>query len=108
MERTWKPKAAGILSIIGGALGLFFGILVGLPAVLLAIAMQHPEWALAAVFLCATPFVLGIVAIIGGGFTLSRRRWGWALAGSIAATFTTLLPGIASIILIALSKREFA
>jgi len=105
MERTWKPTAAGILSIVSGALGLVLGLLLAI-GLLLANSLENPEWGLA-VFYSAVPFVFGILALVGGCFALSRRIWWLALAGSLAAVPLTLLPGIASIIFVSLSKREF-
>jgi hypothetical protein len=49
--------------------------------------------------------VLPIVSIIGGVFALRRRRWRWALAGAICAC--PVLIGVASVILLILSKEEF-
>ena len=61
MNKTWKPVAAGILNIIGGAGGLFFGGL---------------AW-----------ITLGILAVAGGICALSRKNWGFSLAGAICAIF---------------------
>ena len=56
----------------------------------------------------AVPLILsGILIIIGGIFAVQRRQWGWALAGSIASACVSHVLGIVSIILIAISKREF-
>jgi len=54
-----------------------------------------------------------MLALVGGIFALQRRRWGWALAGSIAAVFASIpilrfLPvGIVAIIFTAIAKDEF-
>ena len=48
-----------------------------------------------------------IVAVIGGIFAVQRKRWGWALSGSIAASFSFLPVGIPAVILVAISKKEF-
>jgi ABC-type dipeptide/oligopeptide/nickel transport system permease component len=50
--------------------------------------------------------IISILAIIGGIYTLRRKNWGMALAGSIAAFFCSCPLGIAAIILIVLSKNE--
>jgi hypothetical protein len=90
--QTWKPTAAGTLTISAGVFGLIVGIvlvgrsplfIVGLPAIM-----------------------MGIVAVAGGLCALKRRAWGLALAGSICSVFCWL--GIPAIILIALSKQEFS
>jgi len=90
--QTWKPTAAGTLTISAGVFGLIVGIvligrsplfMVGLLAIMIA-----------------------IVAVAGGLCALKRRAWGLALAGSICSVFCWL--GIPAIILIALSKQEFS
>ena len=90
--QTWKPTAAGSLTISAGVLGLIVGI------VLVSISPL---------------FMVGLVAIIisivdmaGGLCALKRRAWGLALAGSICSVPCWL--GIPAIILIALSKHEFS
>jgi hypothetical protein len=109
LKRTAKPTAAGILTIIAGAgcilgalglgaAGAFLGPFLGLPFFLHGIL-----WGLMAIPMA----VLGILAIIGGIFSIQRRRWGWALAGSIAAILVSHVLGIISTILVALSKDEF-
>ncbi len=51
--------------------------------------------------------VLGTVALVGGIFAVLRRRWGWALAGSIAAFFPLGLLGLLATIFTAMSREEF-
>ena len=58
---------------------------------------------IAAIFL----LIVGILPIIGGIYALQRRKWGLALAGSIAAIFGSSLMGILATIFTALSKDEF-
>jgi len=98
MERTWKPKAAGILCIIGGIGGVFFGIVA---AVLLFFFIvggvpdfppPQPPTELPGLLNESLIFlliwgILGMIAIgmavVGGVYALRRRIWGLALAGSI-------------------------
>jgi hypothetical protein len=47
------------------------------------------------------------LAIVGGIFAIQRRKWRWALTGSIAATIMPTPLGIAAIIFTVLSKNEF-
>ena len=51
--------------------------------------------------------LLGILTLVSGIFAVQRRRWGWALAGSIVVLIGSGILGIISTILIALSKDEF-
>lgn len=90
--QTWKPIAAGSLTISAGVLGLIVGI------VLISISPLFMVGLVA--------IMISIVAIAGGLCALKRRAWGLALAGSICSVPCWL--GIPAIILIALSKQEFS
>ena len=115
MEKTWMPKAAGILDIVAGALSFigltfaFFGILVlgameggNMPA-------ETPANLILTVIVILAIFAIiaDALAIVGGIFALQRKKWGLALAGSIAAFLASWPLGIAAIVLTALSKKEF-
>ena len=107
--KSWKPTLAGILIILSGIIALVaeiiylsagdLGVFTGMPWVG---SSANPEWAL---------FVTGAVAIVAGVFTLLRKIWWLAIIGVIFSMFFTIWPvlaaGIISIILIALSKKEF-
>ena len=93
MDTKWKSLTAGILCIIGGALGIgnsagcafipFFGLF-------------------------AAPFIaLGVVAIIGGIYALMRRLWILALIGAICAIPVAPPLGVLAVIFIAIGKDEF-
>ena len=51
--------------------------------------------------------VLSALPLIGGIYAVQRKNWGWALAGSIMAIFSSALVGIISTVLISLSRKEF-
>jgi len=51
--------------------------------------------------------VIGVLPLLGGIYSVQRRKWGFALAGSIIAIFGTFLLGILATVFIALSKDEF-
>ena len=89
--QTWKPTAAGTLTISAGVFGLIVGI------VLIGRSQLFMVGLLA--------IMISIVAVAGGLCALKRRAWGLALAGSICSVFCWL--GI-PVILIALSKQEFS
>jgi hypothetical protein len=118
MERTWKTKTAGILAIIIGAVGV---IEWGMVAVL---GILEWEWLTMGGLLgpggivegvAAIVIAIGIVAMVGGVFTLKRKRWRLALAGSICSIFSlSIIPvllnvplAIAAIVLVVLGRREF-
>ncbi len=122
MKRTWKPTAAGILSIVGGALGILGGLLFALLGVVRLGGMggMWGMWGsggfmmpwggnfLGSFGLIAV--ILGAVAIAGGITALRRRHWGLALAGAICAALlpVSFILGILAIVFLALSHDEFA
>ncbi|MFC1955007.1 hypothetical protein ACFLWZ_00450 [Chloroflexota bacterium] len=95
INRTWKPKTAGILNIITGALTALALTFV----IIAAISFYNPNVrqffppdfdpplgfhsiviVMLIIIITAMAFIL-----IGGVFALQRRKWGWALAGCIIA-----------------------
>ena len=119
VQRTWKPTTAGILNIITGALSALgaIGIIIAIVAVGSMNIMRFlpPEDAPFIAPLLGTILIVILVSsiieavfpIIGGVFALQRRKWGWALAGSIIAILGTLPLGIAATIFVAMAKDEF-
>ena len=101
MEKTWKPTAAGVCAIIGGVVGLIWGLItVSVGTFAGGIFMG---WFAA----FGTPLtVLGIIAIVGGIFALKRRIWWLALVGSICAVPFGI--GILALIFVIMGKNEFA
>lgn len=115
MEKTWMPTAAGILDIVAGALSFvgltfaFFGILVlgamegsGMPT-----EMPANVILIVIVILAIVAIIADILAIVGGIFALQRKKWGLALAGSIAAFLASWPLGIAALVFTVLAKKEF-
>jgi len=114
MGKPWMPRVAGILDIAAGALFLF--MLIVAAAFIMALLVSKgasplknmPDFmtyvAIASPFLCVSA-----LAIVGGIYALQRRKWGLALAGSIAALFTPWFwfLGVAATVFTALSKNEF-
>jgi len=117
MKKTWKPTVAGILDIVAGSFGLVLGLLVVLGFAAFAIfsrtdstyLQQLPGAIIASVLitLALVSLIISILALVGGIYALKRKKWGVALAGSIAALFGSTPLGIAAIILIVLSNNEF-
>jgi hypothetical protein len=114
-SNTWMPKIAGILDIIAGAFGLIGLLMVGLGIMFFSIAetsntpMPIGAAGIMVIFWgIAIPMLLiDILAIVGGVYALKKRIWGLALAGSIAALFSSFLLGIASIIFTVMGKDQF-
>jgi len=119
MERTWKPTAAGVLCIIGGAIGAVVGLTILSVAWIAAGGwflfwkiVLEPGQEMPAGLSIGAGFVIAVlivftVAIVGGICAVRRRIWGLALAGSICALAGFVIPGILAIIFVSLSKREF-
>ena len=117
--KTWKATTAGILNIIAGGLnGLgALGIIIALFAVgkidiMRFLPAEDASFIMPLIVpMLVVGLVLNIVAtvfpIIGGVYALQRRRWGWALAGSIIAIFRSLPLGVLSTIFVAMAKDEF-
>jgi len=93
---TWKPKAAGILSIIGGICGIVAG------SIATAITSMFGMEQLGGGFIA-----LGVIALIGGIMSLKRKVWGFSLAGAICALFPVVPLGILAIIFVSMGKKEF-
>jgi hypothetical protein len=113
MVRTRMPEVGGILSIIAGGVS-FLGALFLLFLFIVyyaTIGAVGPEFPVSAVgtAIFAPFFIVCIVAIVGGVFALKRRLWGFALAGAICSVLTlfTWPLGVASIVLLVFSRREF-
>ena len=119
-EKTWAPTVAGILNIIVGVLRLLavFGIII---AIIVINAISY--WsglieveiypltvgALIGILIAVAVFlaIAGILSLLGGISALQRRRWGLALAGSIASIIGPIIIGIPALIFTIISKNEF-
>ncbi len=109
MKKTWKPVTAGILDIIAGAAALIlgFGLMIG--GALVGFVTQMPLWLNTLIPVISIPLIiLGLIDIAGGICALMRKVWGLALAGSITTLITSQVIGIISLVLTAISKKEFA
>jgi hypothetical protein len=109
VKKTWKPLVAGILDIVVGAGGLFIVILF----IILQAGMDKFPTFLHWVFIGTSVLgcALNVLVIVGGVYAIKGKKWGLALAGSIAAIFpqsTVNIPiGILATIFTAMSKDEF-
>ncbi len=117
MHHGWRPVAAGVLSLVAGALsvtcgtvlifagGLLWGVLttLGLPDPLSILPL--PVLSILGIPL----MLLGATSIAGGSCALRRRIWPLALAGAICALFIprfTIL-GVLATVFVVLGKDEF-
>jgi hypothetical protein len=108
-HETAQPIVAGIFNIVVGSGFILSALGLGIMGMFTAPFLSFLPFVVPAfISLMAVPMVLiGVLIIIGGIFAVQRRQWGWALAGSIASACISHIPGIISIILIGISKREF-
>ena len=101
-SRSWMPVVAGILDIISGATALVVML------VILAIILPASGSEIFVILVAVWYAVAAILAVLGGAYSLRRRGWGLALAGSIAALLGgNFIFGTLSIIFTALSRKEF-
>ena len=120
MEKTWKPTAAGIINIISGAISVsgVIWLVIAITAVetwtLFLNIIPAEEFPFAAplvstilIILLVLSIIEAVLPIVGGVFALQRRKWGWALAGSIIAILGTFPLGVAATIFVSLAKDEF-
>lgn len=113
MEKTSKPTVAGILAIISGVLGLIGAVsmFIGFAVVSGALGIPTgyiPEFVPGIVLGTAMPtLIIAILALVGGIYTVQRKMWGLALAGSIAAILAFFPLGIPAVIFTAQSRDEF-
>jgi hypothetical protein len=120
MENAWKPLVAGILEIVSGAVGLVAALGLSIAVSVTGgffitgtenVPMFVPSFLM---FLTVILILSATLTLAGGIYALQRKSWGLALAGAISAVFCSIpllggLPvGITAVILIALSKKEFA
>jgi hypothetical protein len=104
-KKTPMPLIAGILMLVSE--GFKFLALLGVLLFLIVPASFLRLGGLLVLLLSLPLLAVTALAVIGGIFALLRKRWGWALAGSIVCILPFSLLGIAATILVALSRDEF-
>jgi len=111
-SKAGQAKAAGVLSIISGALFVISALFGSFLLWALVKAFSGPgaegiPFPIVAAFTMPMA-VIGIVAIIGGVMATGLHKWGLALAGAICAIFCFFPLGITATVLVVTSRREFA
>ena len=104
---TVKPIVAGIFNIVVGG-GILLAMLIFGIAALVVSAVTIPFVGFVIAIVALPVLAIGVLALLGGIYAIQRRMWGWALAGSIAAAIASNVLGVASIVLVAVSKEEFS
>ena len=108
VKKTWKPIIAGILDIVAGglSLGVLFIFAIG-PMIVMPLQVGTIHFDLSLLLMVVPGLTIEALAIVGGVFAIQRRRWGWAVTGSIAASIIPAPLGIVAIIFTFLAKKEF-
>lgn len=91
------------------SLGIVIGLVIGIVVIGSDIVgPEAPEFVATILWIITIPFlIIGVLALIGGIYSLRRKTWGLALAGAIATTVYWFFVGIPTIVFIAQSKDEF-
>jgi MFS family permease len=121
-KEVQKSTVGGILSIVAGALGLLGGLTFLLVTAFASsifnssfgfndLASSEEQFLTVMVVMYAAMGIIGLIlgalGIVGGVFSIQRKRWGWALAGAIASSLSFLPLGVAAIVLVAMARTEF-
>ncbi len=120
MKKTGRPIAGGILNIVSGALNIlgFVGVIIAIVVVTPAYWIASDGFGPVGVFeigILTTILwigaiillIVGILPLIGGIYAVQRKKWGLALAGSIAAIVGSSVMGILATIFTVMAKDEF-
>ena len=59
------------------------------------------------IILLILSIIEALFPILGGIYALHRKKWGWALAGSIIAILGMFPLGVLSTIFVSMAKNEF-
>ncbi len=109
ITRTWKPVVAGILNILVGCIILCMLFLFGIAAMIVKpVGGEITNVNVSGLLLILPGILISLLDIIGGLFALRRKRWVWALTGSVCAVIGPTPLGIIAIVLIILSRNEFS
>jgi len=122
MEKPWMPVVAGILDIISGSAGVVMGLFMALHLNAARVVQGAQKFGGHPGGLPAMPpfffpgmgtaigialIVIGVLAIVGGIFSLRVKAWGLALAGAIGGVITGRLLGVLALIFVVLSRKDF-
>ncbi len=105
-QTTWKPTVGGVLAIVSGYINILMGLFLWIRAATGHITAVSMGLGVTAGIVA---LALGILAVIGGSFAVSRKAYPMSMIGSIASMFPGLgvIPGTLSLIWVSLSRKEF-
>jgi hypothetical protein len=119
VEKTWKPITAGVLNIVSGGLQALGALVLIIAMIVIGnwnavdfieaedLPFVIPVLQLILGIVLVFAIISAVIPIIGGIYALQRRKWGWALAGSIISIFGNLVLGVLATIFVSLGKEEF-
>jgi uncharacterized BrkB/YihY/UPF0761 family membrane protein len=115
MTKYPMPIIAGVINIISGVLALIGFSLLFTASIAISIPVIELDGCDLGVgivsgilfLISSVLLIIGILSVFGGICALRRKRWRWALTGSICALIAKFPLGVVSIILVALSKDAF-
>jgi hypothetical protein len=114
-----KATAGGILAIVASVLGALMGLFfLAMPAMLGSMSdigtsgsLTPDELSQIVILLYVSLgiflILLGALGLVGGIFSINRRKFGLALAGAIASSISFYPLGIVAVILVSMSHPEF-
>jgi hypothetical protein len=103
--RSAMPVAGGVLGIIAGVFPVVGGLALIIISAVVGEWRDSFDWAPTALGIAL--IALGVLAVVGSSYAISRRNFVLAVIGGVCAVFSMWLLGIPALILIALSSREF-
>jgi uncharacterized membrane protein len=109
MKRTSSPAIAGVINIVIGSLNLL--LVLGVIIIIAWVSSDYYFDEITMPFLWVVFIVLlifSVPSIIGGVYALQRKNWVMALIGSITSFLSWNIIGLIPLILVIVSKDEFA
>lgn len=104
-KETAMPTVGGILIIIAGLIEIAGGSIIAAGSTFFIPLGFGGGLAIA----CgAVVLILGIIALLGGVFAVQRKHFGLAILGGILGLGGWFIPGLIGLILVAVSRDEFA
>jgi hypothetical protein len=125
-NKKWMPITAGIVDIIGGAFGLFFGTVYFISGTIGTLLREFIRNDFLAQIIGPIVLIAAILSLIGGIYSIKIRHWSFAMIGSICTLFVTWgiviwsenapiilrglewIPAIFTIVLTILSRKQFS
>ena len=102
---TAKPLVGGIFGVIAGVAPLIAGIVLISVGATANGGVDGAEWAPIGIGILL--LALGIVTIVGSSYAIMRKNFPLAVVGGVCSVFSMGPLGIAALILIAISSKEF-